>query len=71
MIISYINPSHVTEEYEQRLQDSARNARFRSVRRESVIRQRLGRLIIGLREFVQGYRPSTVDEPADVQWVMD
>ncbi len=71
MLTCYINPSHVTEEYEQRLQDSARNARFSSVRRGSVVLESVGRLINGLSEFVHGRRPSTIEEPADVQWVMD
>ena len=71
MIASYINPSHVTEEYEHRLHDSARNASFRSVRREAVIRRTLGRLIIVLSEFVHGHHPSTIKEPAAGQWVTD
>jgi hypothetical protein len=71
MLPSFINPSHVTEEYEQRLQDSARNARFRSAPGDSVLRQRLGRWIIGLGELVHGHHPSTIDEPANVQWVTD
>lgn len=67
MMISYINPSHVSEDYEQRLQESARNARFRSPPREFVMRQTLGRLIICLGEFVHGQRPATIDEPVNVR----
>lgn len=69
MIPSYINPSHVSEEYELRLHDRARNAEVQSVPRESMMRQRLGRLIIGLGEFVHGHCPSTIEAPADVRWV--
>lgn len=69
MITSYINPSHVSEEYELRLQDSARNLGVQSVPRQPVMRQRLGRLIIGLGEFVHGHRPYTIEAPADVRWV--
>ncbi len=69
MISSYINPSHVSEEYQLRLHDSARNLRVRSVPRQSMMRQRLGRLIIGMGEFVHQHRPSTINEPADVRWV--
>lgn len=63
MMTSYINPTHVSAEYELRLQDSSRNVRVRSVPRESVMRQRLGRLIIGLGEFVHGHCPSTISAP--------
>jgi hypothetical protein len=69
MIPSYINPSHVSEEYELRLHDRARNVGVQSVPRESVMHQRLGRLIIGLGQFVYRHRPSTVSEPADGRWV--
>lgn len=67
MIPSYLNPSHVTEEYAQRLHDSARNARFRTIRRDFLLRQRLGRLIIGLGELIHGQHPSPIAEPADVR----
>lgn len=58
---------HVVEEYQQRLRDSARNARVPAIPREPVLRRRLGRLIIGIGEFVQGQRPSANAEPADVR----
>ncbi len=61
MIPSYINASHVTEEYEQRLQDAARNSRARSDPGEPVMRQRIGRLIVGLGERVHGQRRTPVD----------
>lgn len=67
MITNYINPSQVSEEYELRLQNSARNVSVPSVPRESVMRQRFGRLIIGLGEFVHGHRPSTIEAPVDVR----
>ena len=69
MMTSYINPSHVSAEYGLRLQASAGNVSVQSAPRESVMRQRLGRLINGLGEFVHGHRPCTIDEPADVRWV--
>jgi len=71
MIPSYIHPLHVTEEYAQRLQDCARNAHVRRAPRESVLRQRLGQVIMGLREFFPRRHPSTIGEPADVRWVTD
>lgn len=58
---------HFVEDHQRRLRDSARNARIQAIPREPVIRHRLGRLIIGLGELVQGQRPSTNAEPADVR----
>lgn len=59
---------HAVENHQQRLRDSARNARLHAIPREPVIRHRLGRLIIALGELVQGQRPSpTAEQPADVR----
>ena len=63
----YLNPTHVAEEYEQRLQEFARDARREGVPRELVMRRRLGRLIIGLGELVHGERVPTVNETADLR----
>ncbi len=71
MIPSYINATHVTEEYEQRLQEAARNSRARSDPGEPVTRQRIGRLIIGLGERVQRQRQSAIDEPAEARLAMN
>ncbi len=63
----YLDPSHVIDEYGQRLQASARNARVQRLPRESVARQRLGQLFISLGERLQGQRPSTITNPAALQ----
>lgn len=67
MIISYLDISHITEEYELRLQESARNRRFLSRPHESLMRQSLGRLIAGLGDLVHRQGSRTIDEPADVR----
>lgn len=63
----YLDPSNVTDEYAHRLQASACNARVRSLPHESVLRQRLGQLVISLGERVQGQQPSSVTTPADLE----
>ena len=62
-----ILPSNVIEAYQQRLRDSAGNARAWSLPRESVMRRKLGALFINLGERVQGQRSSAITEPADVR----
>ncbi len=69
MIPSYLNPSHVSEEYELRLHARPRNLDVRNDPRQSMMRQQLGRLIIGLGELVHRRRPSAISEPGAGRWV--
>jgi hypothetical protein len=67
MIDGHITPALHVEEYQRRLRDTARTAHIPSLPREPVMKRKLGRLIIRLGERVHGQRPSTIDEPAEVQ----
>jgi hypothetical protein len=59
--------STIVEDYQERLRDSARQARIQAIPREPVMRRRLGRMIVSLGERIQGQRPSAHSEPAHVR----
>jgi len=59
--------SNIVEDYQERLRDSARQARIQAIPREPVMRRRLGRMMISLGERIQGQRAATHAEPAPVQ----
>lgn len=59
--------SNIVEDYQERLRDSARQARIRAIPREPVLRRRLGRMMISLGERIQGQRAAAHADPLPVQ----
>ncbi|HEV2066431.1 MAG TPA: hypothetical protein VGR08_06320 [Thermomicrobiales bacterium] len=59
--------SNIVEDYQERLRDSARQARIQAIPQEPVMRRRLGRMMISLGERIQGQRAAHA-EPAQVQF---
>jgi len=57
--------STIVEDYQERLRDSARQARIQAIPREPVMRRRLGRMMISLGERIQGQRAAHA-EPAHI-----
>jgi hypothetical protein len=69
MIDGHITLALHVEEYQRRLRDTARTAHIPSLPHQSIMKRKLGRLIIRLGERVQGECPSppAIAEPAKVQ----